>query len=151
MVRLLKSVFVLIVCIAAFGVVRAHAATPILDVGKCAKDFKLPPFSSLAQSTLPEVNVSVSIHIDGHGQIASLDFEGGQQGHHDDIRLAIGDSSFNADCFGKTLVVKFTYEINGPPTYDPQTTVRFRSPNHFILHANPLLPIAEHVKPKSKR
>jgi hypothetical protein len=140
---------VLILCgMAVTGIpVRAQTLSSTVDIGRCATDLKLPAFSSLAMSTNPSVTVTARVHLDSRGQIQKLDFEGGTPSHHAEIRIAMGRSRFARSCAAAPIAVVFTFEITGPPTDCPSTTVSFHGPNHFILSTNPPLPNVNRTNP----
>src|SRR5262249_1846160 len=119
--------------IAAGLIISSHALAQKDDVtmaiGTCAADLKLPVFSSLARSTGPSVTIVGRLHVDKQGLVRSIDFEGGEGAHHAEIQIAMEQSRFSSGCVGRIVEVKFTFEISGPPTDCPSTSITFRGPN----------------------
>jgi len=123
-------------CLWAAG---AEAAAPA-SICECVAELRMPAFSSLARSTSPSVTVDVQLQLDSAGRIQSTLFQGGDEGHHADINIALSQSKFVPACFGKALTMRFTFEIAGEPREYSTVLVTFRGPNHFVLQTHPLLP-----------
>lgn len=142
-----KTVLISGLLLIALQVGRAQGTEAGASLGECATELRLPAFSSLARSTNTPVTVDVRIHLDEAGHASALDFDGGEEGHHADIKIAIGESKFSRSCGGKVITVQFTYEIVGEPLeYPAPVVVLFHGPNRFVLRTHPVLPSIDRTR-----
>ncbi len=135
------------IVLACFAALPLEAADAMTDVGACAQELKLPMFSVLARSTNPAITVTIRFHVDQHGRADRLVFAGGEEGQQADVRFAIEQSRFRAECVDRLVELRFTYEIAGEPTFYPSIAVSFRSPNHFVMRTHPLMPNIDRTRP----
>jgi hypothetical protein len=109
---------------------------------ECVSELTLPQYSMVARQSSGGGTVSAAIVIGAGGRPEHIDFEGGDSDLANEVRIYLTHATtYLKGCAGKTVNLKFTFELKGDPELYPHVFVKFRPPNHFIIISRPQKPI----------
>ena len=82
-----------------------------------------------------------SVLLGKDGRAARIDTITSDSNLGEEVRFYLSHgTTYSPDCEGKTIDLKFTFELEGEPEWDPPVFVKFRPPNHFIITSRPRKP-----------
>jgi len=121
--------------ILTLALVDAASATERNDL-TCFDHLVLPGWGLYARKGLPgPATVRMKVGADGFAK--SVDVESAQLALQVEVKKAMESVRFKPDCAGDTIVLRMSFELEGPPVALPFTRIVFDSPNKFTIVSQP--------------
>lgn len=135
-----RKAAILVFCLTLAG---AHGSASLAfqtassELAECALDLSIPRYGPGGAPGSIDGPILSEVMIGDGGHIASIGLRGGSVETKRIVRAWLGASVFAAKCSGQTVLLQFTFKVEGPESECPFSWVTFRGPNHFVVHSQP--------------
>jgi hypothetical protein len=131
----------ILVCVVGLGLAFPACAQSDPNDLRCLVEMELSPFG--AANNVPQgADVDAEVTVGGDGRLAALVLT-----PKPPLPLALeieyylrDKAVYDPNCAGEKVKLRFSFRVEGKPTYNLFTRFRFRPPNHFIISTQIVLP-----------
>lgn len=109
----------------------------------CVVDLHLPRFGPIARAARSSGEIVSKIRLGASGEVAGVEFVGGEEGHRVEIASYLKESKFSPKCARRAVEIRFRFEVIGAPIDYPFSWVAFEAPNRFVIYTRPINAILE--------
>jgi hypothetical protein len=101
----------------------------------CVERLQIPTYPSLAKFAVVDGTVEVSVSLSATATVQEIKLRPNLLTQS--VEAALRNATFNSDCGGKTVRLKFIFEFAGQPSVVPKQFVTFEAPNKFRITSEP--------------
>jgi hypothetical protein len=140
-----KRAVVTVVCLLANSALRAD------DNLSCINEIELPRFATSVRVPTGG-HVLAAIRLGPDGQVDSVSLSSSEPDLLAEVEYHLRKKTvYRPDCRGKEVRLEFTFRVEGAPSVNPYSIVRFRPPNHFVIVTQPVISTPDHMPPPNAR
>lgn len=108
---------------------------------ECVEELGVPRYTYMARRSPNGGEVAATVRIGSNGLAADVETRSDSPHLAEEVRSFLQNATkFKKGCELKKVRLRFTFQMEGEPEWQPIIFVKFRPPNHFIIVSSPLRP-----------
>ncbi len=108
---------------------------------ECVEELGVPRYTYMARRSPNGGEVSAVVTIGPAGTAVSVETRSESPHLAEEVRSFLQNATkFKKGCESQKVRLRFTFQMQGEPEWQPIVFVKFRPPNHFIIVSSPLRP-----------